>query len=98
LRRSRVPVEEKSREARKDVNFVKESQKESQRGVMILAVKVSSIYIALIREAGYLPLGGSRSVPLLPNEMNCLPLLSLEIKWVRMESKFQVTGLQQTDI
>ena len=65
---------------------------------MIIAAKVSSIYIALIREAGYIPFGGSRSVPLLPNEMSCLPLLSLEIKWIQMESKFQVTGLQQTDI
>jgi len=55
---------------------------------MIIAVKVQSIYIALIREAGYMPVSGSKSIPLLPNEMNCLPLLSLEIKWVTLESKF----------
>lgn len=59
---------------------------------MIFAVKVQSIFFALIRESGYLPIA-SRSIPILPNELSCLPLLSLEIKWVRIESKSQVTGI-----
>ena len=65
---------------------------------MIVAVKVQSIYIALIREASLLPVAGTRAHPMLPSDMNCMPLLSLEIKWVKIESKTQVTGLQQTDI
>lgn len=52
-------MDDKPRETRKDVNFAKESQKESQKGVMIIAVKVQSIYIALIRESGYLTVAGS---------------------------------------
>ena len=55
---------------------------------MILAMKFKSVYFALIREAGSLPIAGSRAnIPLLPNELSCLPLLSLEIKWIKIESK-----------
>ena len=55
---------------------------------MILAMKVNSVYLALIREEGSLPLSSSRAgLPHLPNEMNCLPLLSVEIKYIKVESK-----------
>ena len=61
---------------------------------MILAMKVNSIYFALIREEGSLPLSSSRAgLPHLPNELHCLPLLSLEIKYIKIESKASVTGL-----
>jgi len=65
---------------------------------MIVAVKVQSIYVALIREASMLPVAGTKSHHMQPNEMSCMPLLSLEVKWVKIESKSQVTGVQQTDI
>ena len=34
----------------------------------------------------------------LPNEVNCLPLLSLEIKWLELRQKTQITGHQQTEV
>jgi hypothetical protein len=61
---------------------------------MILAVKVQSVYLALVREAGFLPVNGNKSIPMLPHELSCVPLLSLEIKWIKIESKSQVTGIQ----
>lgn len=57
-------------------------------------MNVSSIYIALIRESNQNDILGMA----LPNEMSCLPMLSLEIKWLVLRQKNQITGQQQTDI
>ena len=72
----------------------KYDQKPPQSG-MLLTMQVSSIYFALIREQGN---ADQRSMSFLPNEVNCLPLLSLEIKWLELKQKTQITGLQQTDV
>ena len=72
----------------------KYDKKPPQSG-MLLTMQVSSIYFALIREQGN---ADQRSMSFLPNEVNCLPLLSLEIKWLELKQKTQITGLQQTDV
>jgi hypothetical protein len=55
--------------------------KKSQRKVHI-TMQVSSIYFALIREENST---NATSMSYLPNEVNCLPLLSLEIKWLELK-------------
>ena len=58
-------------------------------------MQVSSIYFALIREQSGT---NASAISYLPNEVNCLPLLSLEIKGLELRQKTQITGLKQTDV
>ena len=48
---------------------------------------MNSIYFTLIKETvadSFTPYG---------QEMNCMPMLSLEIKWLELRQKTQITGL-----
>lgn len=66
-------------------------------------VHFNSMYFALIKEGGaggYTQgyYSGSYLGPSYSGESHCLPMLSCEIKWLKLNHKIQVTGLQQTDI
>ena len=57
---------------------------------MLLSLHVNSIYFALIKELNASNtglLGESNGI------QNCMPMLSLEIKWFELRQKTQITGL-----
>ena len=57
---------------------------------------IHSIFFALIKESN--ANDDVLGLPYLPNEKSCIPMLSLEIKWLEFRQKKQITGLQQTDV
>jgi hypothetical protein len=69
-----------------------QGEERSPKSGILLSVHVSSIYLALIKETlSDSFLGGSMPYG---HEMNCMPMLSLEVKWLELRQKTQITGLQ----
>ena len=80
-----------SHSAKTDGKYRSEGKSSPKSGIL-LSMHVNSIYFALIKEthpgastsSSFI---GRNNIPYLSGETNCMPMLSLEIKWFELRQK-----------